>query len=46
MGIATRVGRDQRRAVAREAGDAVDACDLDGFRKDHIRQDEREAARR
>ena len=38
---ATRAGRHQRGAVAREAGDAMDACGLDGFGQGHRRQDER-----
>jgi hypothetical protein len=39
MGGATRAGRHQRRAVAREAGDAVDARGLKGFRQRHRQQD-------
>jgi hypothetical protein len=31
VGRTTRAGGDQRRAVAREAGDAMDACRLHGF---------------
>ena len=43
MGGATRAGGDQRRAVAREASDSVDACGLNGFGDDHRRQDGGEA---
>jgi hypothetical protein len=39
MGGATRAGRDQRRAVARQAGDAVDTRGLDRFGQGHRRQD-------
>jgi hypothetical protein len=35
---ATRAGRDQRRAGAREASDAVEARGLEGFNQDHGRQ--------
>ena len=35
---ATRTGRDQRRAVADEAGDAVDARGLNGLGEGHRRQ--------
>jgi hypothetical protein len=38
-GCAKWAGRHQRRAVAGEAGDAVDARGLDGFSQDHRRQD-------
>ena len=36
---ATRTGRDQRRAVAGQAGDAVDTGGLNGFGEGHGRQD-------
>jgi hypothetical protein len=39
MGEAPRVGRDQCRAVAGEADDAVDARGLDGFSAVHRGQD-------
>jgi hypothetical protein len=39
VGRATRAGRDQRRTVAGEAGDAVDAGGLNGLGEGHGRQD-------
>jgi hypothetical protein len=39
VGRAKRAGRHPRRAVAGEAGDAVDACRLKGFGEGHRRQD-------
>jgi hypothetical protein len=39
MGGATRARRDQRRAVAGAADDAVDTCGLKGFRQRHRRQE-------
>ena len=39
VGCATWAGRDQRRAVASEAGDTVDARGLDGLGEGHRRQD-------
>jgi hypothetical protein len=39
MRRATRAGGDQRRAIPGEAGDAVDACRLDGLGQSHRRQD-------
>src|SRR5262245_10773328 len=39
MGGATRASRHQRGAVAREAGDTMDAGGLDGFGQGHCRQD-------
>jgi hypothetical protein len=39
VGRAKRAGRDQRRAVASEARDAVDACGLNGLGEGHRRQD-------
>jgi hypothetical protein len=39
MGGATRPGRDHGRAGAGEAGDAVDACGLNGLGESHRRQD-------
>ena len=38
VGRAKWVGRDQRRAVAGKAGDAVDAGSVEDFRQDHRRQ--------
>jgi hypothetical protein len=42
MGGAKRPGRDQSRAVAREAGDAMDTRGLNGFGQGHGRQDDGE----
>jgi hypothetical protein len=42
---ATRARRHQRRAVAGEARDAVDAQGPNGFGQGHRRQDGREASR-
>jgi hypothetical protein len=39
MGGLTWARRDAGRAVAGEAGDALDACGLEGFGEGHIRQD-------
>jgi hypothetical protein len=39
-----RAGRDQRGAVTGEAGDAVEAHGLEGFRQGHRRQDGGQAA--
>ena len=44
VGRATRARRDPRRAVASEAGDAVDTRGLNGLREGHRRQDGGEAA--
>jgi hypothetical protein len=44
VGSATRVGRDQRRAVAGESGDARDAGGLDGLRRRQCRQKNGKAA--
>jgi hypothetical protein len=44
MGHAKRVGRDQRGAVAGEAGDAVDARGLDRFGQGHRQQEGRETS--
>jgi hypothetical protein len=45
MGGAKWAGRDQRRAVADEAGDAVDTRGLNGLGEGHGRQDGGEPAR-
>jgi hypothetical protein len=45
MGGAAWAGRDPRRAVTSEAGDAVDAGGLNGFGEGHGRQDGGDAAR-
>jgi hypothetical protein len=45
VGGATRAGRDPRRAVAGQAGDAVEARGLNGLGKGHRRQDRGELAR-
>jgi hypothetical protein len=45
MGGEKRPRRDQRRAVAGEAGDAVDAGGFDGFGEGHCRRDGGEPAR-
>jgi hypothetical protein len=42
---ATGARRDERRAVAGEAGDTMDAGGFDGLREGHIRQDGGESAR-
>jgi hypothetical protein len=44
VGRATRAGSDQRRAVAGEAGDAVNPRGLNGFGEGHCRQDGGESA--
>src|SRR5215813_8643821 len=44
MESAKRTGRHQGGAVAREAGDAMDACGLKGFGQGHRRQDSGEPA--
>jgi hypothetical protein len=44
VGTATRARRDQRRAVAGAASDAVDACGLKGLGEGHRRQDGGESA--
>jgi hypothetical protein len=44
VGRATRPRRDQRCAVASEAGDAVDTCGLNRLGEGHRREDGREAA--
>ena len=44
VGRAKRAGRDQRRAVAGEAGDTMDARGLNGFGEGHRRQDGGESA--
>ena len=44
VGRAKRAGRDQRRAVAGEAGDAVDTRGLNGLGEGHRRQDGGESA--
>jgi hypothetical protein len=46
VGRATRAGRDQHRAIAGKAGDAVDARGRKGFGQGHRRQDGREPAGR
>ena len=43
MGGATRAGRHQGRAVAREASDTMDARRLEGFGQGHRRQDRGES---
>jgi hypothetical protein len=45
VGRATRAGRDPRRAVTSEAGDAVDARGFERFRQGHGRQEGGEPAR-
>ncbi len=45
MGRATRPRRNHRRAIAGEAGDALEADGVEGFGEGHRRQDGKEATR-